>query len=188
MANKDHAFGLQPIRKLGGGVPEGIPITIGTTSADIFKGQIVLRNATNGGIKGNTTTNCGGLGGTNAEGPVVGVAGEFFDHTGTKTKMMVYDAAEHIFGIQLDYAATTTAYTEASVLGKWYQITHVDDGDTTSGYSIMELYESTGSITAVNHILRCVGLDPRVDNDIALSNPDVLVRFNEAAITQFALA
>lgn len=188
MANKDNAFGLQPVRKLGGGVCEGIPITIGTTSTYIYKGQILLRNGTNGGVKGNEATDCGALGGTNAAGPVMGVAGEYFDTAGTKTKMMVYNAGEHIFSIQYRYAATDTPLTEASVLGLWFQVTSPHDGNTNSGYSVMELLATGASATAMNNILRCIGVDPRVDNDIALSDPTLLVRFNEAAISEFALA
>lgn len=186
MANKDNAFGFQPVRKIGGGVPEGMPITIGTTLT-VYKGQVLRDHTTSGGIKGLATTFVT-AGGTAAIGWLRGIAGEYFDPNGTKTKMMVYSPSEHIFSVQCKYAATATAWTEASVLSMWFNVTAPDEGNTNSGYSICELCITGMSTTAVDHMCRCVGVDPRVDNDIALSNPTLLVRFNEALISEFALA
>jgi len=184
MANPDAAFGFRPIGRNGGpyvGQTQRCYIPSTDTTTAVFTGDIVdlAGSASTDGYAtvSIVTTNVG-----IPYGVVVG-----FEATptnlslqykptgaqagGTYLKVVLCDEA--IFEVQADAVMTATDVGSNAdyVLGA---------GSTVTGYSG---YELTGGspTTTVGDVLQVQGFVDRPDNDLTLTNANVIVKFNDAA-------
>jgi len=180
MANKDWAYGLQPLRTIGGAAPQTTrwPLKQKITSTKygtvIYKGQLLLFS-NSGWALANGITNPGAFGG------VLGVAAEYYAGSvinATKTEIMAWDAIEHIFSIQSDNATTTLGL--ADVIQKSFPVSSPTAGSTISGLSGMEMDYSLGttaSTAGVYRLLRCIGLTNEIGEGEG-ANMKCVVRVN----------
>jgi len=167
MANKDWAFGLQPVTGPHGGAPETVRMPLKASyGTAIYKGQIV-HWAFTGYILPNAVTLP-----TN----VVGVAGEYHPASGsTQTDLAVYSAADHKFLIQSDGGTTST--NRASYLMLNVGVTGQAAGSTITGLSGMEIAFAGISSTATNAPLRVIDFRLQPGETVGGANPNCLVEF-----------
>jgi len=154
MANKDWAFGLQPVTGPGGGSPETIRFPLkraiqATTpqTITIYKGQPLLWQSTIGFVTGTGATNSS---------DVIGVAAEYYSGSAmTKTDIAAWSARNHKFLIQSD-GTTTTGVNRTSYLMKNYAWVGATGGSTATGLSSLELDYSSGDITGTAQPLKVI--------------------------------
>jgi hypothetical protein len=166
MANKDWAFGLQPIQTLSGGVPWTESYPIKATSTKMYRGQAVIWS-TSGYFRVYTTA-------IPAAGSRMAVSAEYYSGSATmptKTTGLFWRADQHIFAINSD-ASTAGA---ATMLNKWYDLSSIASGSTITGNSTCELDWNTSSLTSTYttpHFLKVLG-PHRVVGDTAYASHTV---------------
>ena len=184
MANKDAAFGLRPLAKLGGNYNScgfsTYAVKSGNNSGDIFEGAVVkLGSDGYVVVAGDSDTQilgvAGGIEYTAADGKPT-FSNYFPDTTTTQgsadIKIRVYDDPNQLFLIQADgTSAQTSIGMNADVAGN-------ANGNTTNGISSGELDSSTLATTDL--MLRVVGVDADPDNeDLASDNANLVVKIND---------
>ena len=179
MANKDAAFGMKPVRMIGGGAYTGgqsryrIAANYGTS---IFQGDMVAQ-VTGGGIE------------VNADGGKVPIVGVFngVQYTDPTTKEQVYsnyypastnasdliafviDDPNVVYEIQAD-----AAFPVADLFGN-FDIVYTSSGSTVTGISGAELEVSTGA-TCTSLPIKAIDISEDPENsDVASANTNVLV-------------
>jgi hypothetical protein len=179
MPNKNWARGLVPIK---GNEADWEQWKVGDVSEVIYAGQIVRYYGTTPGVKGLTVTVANNVTTPGTEvAEIIGVSMAYWNPSDANcpTHVPVCRARPGVvFEIQSDHAATTTAKTESDYLFKNFAVTKPDGGSTITGNSTMEVDFSSGSVTAVNGLLKCVGIKPDIDNDVGGDYPYILVEFN----------
>ena len=179
MANKDAAFGMKPVRMIGGGAYTGgqsryrIAANYGTS---IFQGDMVAQ-VTGGGIE------------VHADGGTVPIVGVFngVQYTDPTTKEQVYsnyypastnasdliafviDDPNVVYEVQAD-----AAFPVADLFGN-FDIVYTSSGSTVTGISGAELEVSTGA-TGTSLPIKAIDIseDPE-NNDVSSANTNVLV-------------
>ena len=186
MANNDSAFGLKPVRALGGVsnfTANEYVIASGATGP-IYQGSPVIMDAAGGGdiIVGATgaTDIVGVFGGCSYTDPTTGkpTYSNYYPGSIAASDIVaqVYDDPRIVFEIQCD-----GTITQASV-GANADMTSIDSGSSTTGTSSAEISATTASGTAQ---LRIIGLSKDPDNsDTSAANGNVYVLINEHAYTQ----
>jgi|TARA_Y100000114_G_scaffold66398_1_gene60889 hypothetical protein len=184
MANKNAAFGLRPLAKLGANYNSGgfttYAVKSGNNSGNIFQGAVVkLGSDGYVVVAGNSDTQilgvAGGIEYTAADGSPT-FQNYFPDTTATlgsqDIKIRVYDDPNQLFLIQADgTSAQTSIGMNADVAGN-------ANGNTTNGISSGELDSSTLNTTQL--MLRVVGVDADPDNnDLASDNANLIVKIND---------
>ena len=184
MANKNAAFGLRPLAKLGANYNSGgfttYAVKSGNNSGNIFQGAVVkLGSDGYVVVAGNSDTQilgvAGGIEYTATDGTPT-FQNYFPDTTATlgsqDIKIRVYDDPNQLFLIQADgTSAQTSIEMNADVAGN-------ANGNTTNGISSGELDSSTLATTDL--MLRVVGVDADPDNnDLASDNANLIVKIND---------
>tara|TARA_Y100001938_G_scaffold127728_1_gene180857 strand:- start:2105 stop:2689 length:585 start_codon:yes stop_codon:yes gene_type:complete len=184
MANKNAAFGLRPLAKLGGNYNScgftTYAVKSGNNSGNIFEGAVVkLGSDGYVVVAGNSDTQilgvAGGIEYTATDGSPT-FQNFFPDTTATlgsqDIKIRVYDDPNQLFLIQADgTSAQTSIGMNADVAGN-------ANGNTTNGISSGELDSSTLNTTQL--MLRVVGVDADPDNnDLASDNANLIVKIND---------
>jgi len=184
MANKDAAFGLRPLAKLGGNYNScgfsTYAVKCGNNSGDIFEGAVVkLGSDGYVVVAGDSDTQilgvAGGIEYTAADGKPT-FSNYFPDTTTTQgsadIKIRVYDDPNQLFLIQADGTSAQTS------IGMNADVTGNANGNTTNGISSGELDSSTLATTDL--MLRVVGVDADPDNeDLASDNANLIVKIND---------
>jgi len=184
MANKDAAFGLRPLAKLGGNYNScgfsTYAVKSGNNSGDIFEGAVVkLGSDGYVVVAGDSDTQilgvAGGIEYTAADGKPT-FSNYFPDTTTTQgsadIKIRVYDDPNQLFLIQADGTSAQTS------IGMNADVTGNANGNTTNGISSGELDSSTLATTDL--MLRVVGVDADPDNeDLASDNANLVVKIND---------
>ena len=179
MANKDAAFGMKPVRMIGGGAYTGgqsryrIAANYGTS---IFQGDMVAQ-VTGGGIE------------VHADGGTVPIVGVFngVQYTDPTTKEQVYsnyypastnasdliafviDDPNVVYEVQAD-----AAFPVADLFGN-FAIVYTSSGSTVTGISGAELEVSTGA-TGTSLPIKAIDISEDPENsDVASANTNVLV-------------
>ena len=179
MANKDAAFGMKPVRMIGGGAYTGgqsryrIAANYGTS---IFQGDMVAQ-VTGGGIE------------VHADGGTVPIVGVFngVQYTDPTTKEQVYsnyypastnasdliafviDDPNVVYEIQAD-----AAFPVADLFGN-FDIVYTSSGSTVTGISGAELEVSTGA-TGTSLPIKAIDISEDPENDdVSSANTNVLV-------------
>ena len=179
MANKDAAFGMKPVRMIGGGAYTGgqrryrIAANYGTS---IFQGDMVAQ-VTGGGIE------------VHADGGTVPIVGVFngVQYTDPTTKEQVYsnyypastnasdliafviDDPNVVYEVQAD-----AAFPVADLFGN-FDIVYTSSGSTVTGISGAELEVSTGA-TGTSLPIKAIDISEDPENsDVASANTNVLV-------------
>ena len=179
MANKDAAFGMKPVRMIGGGAYTGgqsryrIAANYGTS---IFQGDMVAQ-VTGGGIE------------VHADGGTVPIVGVFngVQYTDPTTKEQVYsnyypastnasdliafviDDPNVVYEVQAD-----AAFPVADLFGN-FDIVYTSSGSTVTGISGAELEVSTGA-TGTSLPIKAIDISEDPENDdVASANSNVLV-------------
>ena len=179
MANKDAAFGMKPVRMIGGGAYTGgqsryrIAANYGTS---IFQGDMVAQ-VTGGGIE------------VHADGGTVPIVGVFngVQYTDPTTKEQVYsnyypastnasdliafviDDPNVVYEVQAD-----AAFPVADLFGN-FDIVYTSSGSTVTGISGAELEVSTGA-TGTSLPIKVIDISEDPENsDVASANTNVLV-------------
>ena len=179
MANKDAAFGMKPVRMIGGGAYTGgqsryrIAANYGTS---IFQGDMVAQ-VTGGGIE------------VHADGGTVPIVGVFngVQYTDPTTKEQVYsnyypastnasdliafviDDPNVVYEIQAD-----AAFPVADLFGN-FDIVYTSSGSTVTGISGAGLEVSTGA-TGTSLPIKAIDISEDPENsDVASANTNVLV-------------
>ena len=186
MANKDAAFGLKPVRSLGGVAnftTNEYVIASGATGP-IFYGTPVIMDANGGGdivpAATSSTDIVGVFGGCSYTDPTSGkpVFSNYYPGSIAASDIVaqIYDDPRTVFEIQCD-----GTIAQASV-GANADTTSTASGSTTTGKSIAEISATTASGTAQ---LRIIGISKDPDNsDQTAANANVYVLINEHAYTQ----
>ena len=184
MANKDAAFGLRPLAKLGGNYNScgfsTYAVKSGNNSGNIFEGAVVkLGSDGYVVVAGDSDTQilgvAGGIEYTAADGKPT-FSNYFPDTTTTQgsadIKIRVYDDPNQLFLIQADGTSAQTS------IGMNADVTGNANGNTTNGISSGELDSSTLNTTDL--MLRVVGVDADPDNeDLASDNANLIVKIND---------
>jgi hypothetical protein len=184
MANKDAAFGLRPLAKLGGNYNScgfsTYAVKSGNNSGNIFEGAVVkLGSDGYVVVAGDSDTQilgvAGGIEYTAADGKPT-FSNYFPDTTTTQgsadIKIRVYDDPNQLFLIQADGTSAQTS------IGMNADVTGNANGNTTNGISSGELDSSTLATTDL--MLRVVGVDADPDNeDLASDNANLIVKIND---------
>jgi hypothetical protein len=184
MANKDAAFGLRPLAKLGGNYNScgfsTYAVKSGNNSGDIFEGAVVKLGSDGYVVAaGDSDTQilgvAGGIEYTAADGKPT-FSNYFPDTTTTQgsadIKIRVYDDPNQLFLIQADGTSAQTS------IGMNADVTGNANGNTTNGISSGELDSSTLATTDL--MLRVVGVDADPDNqDLASDNANLIVKIND---------
>jgi|TARA_R100001460_G_scaffold7521_1_gene19042 hypothetical protein len=186
MANNDFAFGLRPVRTLGGTAnftANEYTIPSGASNA-IFQGSLVIMHA-----DGDIDIAAG------SSADIVGVFnGCFYTDPTTKKPTFsnfypgsiaasdivaqVYDDPRIVFEVQCDGTLAATA------VGENADTTSTTSGSTVTGLSSTEISSTTGASTAQ---LRIIGISKDPDNsDTGSANTNAYVLINEHAYTQTA--
>ena len=179
MANKDAAFGMKPVRMIGGGAYTGgqsryrIAANYGTS---IFQGDMVAQ-VTGGGIE------------VHADGGTVPIVGVFngVQYTDPTTKEQVYsnyypantnasdliafviDDPNVVYEVQAD-----AAFPVADLFGN-FDIVYTSSGSTVTGISGAELEVSTGA-TGTSLPIKAIDISEDPENDdVSSANTNVLV-------------
>ena len=186
MANKDAAFGLKPVRRLGGVAnftANEYVIASGATGP-IYQGSPVIMDAAGGGdiivAATGATDIVGVFGGCSYTDPTTGKPtwSNYYPGSIAASDIVaeIYDDPKIVFEIQCD-----GTITQASV-GANADMTSIDSGSSTTGKSSAEISATTASGTAE---LRIIGLSKDPDNsDTSAANGNVYVLINEHAYTQ----
>ena len=186
MANKDAAFGLKPVRRLGGVAnfsANEYVIASGATGP-IYQGSPVIMDAAGGGdiivAATGATDIVGVFGGCSYTDPTSGkpVFSNYYPGSIAASDIVaeIYDDPKIVFEIQSDGTVT-----QADV-GANADMTSIDSGSSTTGKSSAEISATTASGTAE---LRIIGLSKDPDNsDTSAANGNVYVLINEHAYTQ----
>lgn len=184
MANKDAAFGLRPLAKLGGNYNScgftTYAVKSGNNSGNIFEGAVVkLGSDGYVVVAGDSDTQilgvAGGIEYTAADGKPT-FSNYFPDTTTTQgsadIKIRVYDDPSQLFLIQADGTSAQTS------IGMNADVTGNANGNTTNGISSGELDSSTLATTDL--MLRVVGVDADPDNeDLDSNNANLIVKIND---------
>jgi len=167
MANTSYGYGLQPLYHKGGEAPRTSSFPLKASyGTNIYKGQIVTWNITNGYLQANASTN---------PTKVVGVAATcFWTGKATQTTLQVWDGRDHVFQIQSDSATTTN--TLAQVQMKNMAVTTPTAGSTLTHYSTMKLKWS--SKTTSTKVLKVVGQVDSIEKRSTMDYVDLKVEFN----------
>ena len=179
MANKDAAFGMKPVRMIGGGAYTGgqsryrIAANYGTS---IFQGDMVAQ-VTGGGIE------------VHADGGTVPIVGVFngVQYTDPTTKEQVYsnyypastnasdliafviDDPNVVYEVQAD-----AAFPVADLFGN-FDIVYTSSGSSVTGISGAELEVSTGA-TGTSLPIKAIDISEDPENDdVSSANTNVLV-------------
>lgn len=186
MANKDAAFGLKPVRRLGGVAnfsANEYVIASGATGP-IYYGTPVIMDAAGGGdilpAATGATDIVGVFGGCNYTDPTTGKPtwSNYYPGSIAASDIVaqIYDDPKQVFEIQSDGTVT-----QADV-GANADMTSIDSGSSTTGKSSAEISATTASGTAQ---LRIIGLSKDPDNsDTSAANGNVYVYINEHAYSQ----
>ena len=186
MANKDAAFGLKPVRRLGGVAnfsANEYVIASGATGP-IYQGSPVIMDAAGGGdiivAATGATDIVGVFGGCSYTDPTTGKPtwSNYYPGSIAASDIVaeIYDDPKIVFEIQSDGTVT-----QADV-GANADMTSIDSGSSTTGKSSAEISATTASGTAE---LRIIGLSKDPDNsDTSAANGNVYVLINEHAYTQ----
>lgn len=184
MANKDAAFGLRPLAKLGGNYNScgftTYAVKSGNNSGNIFEGAVVkLGSDGYVVVAGDSDTQilgvAGGIEYTAADGKPT-FSNYFPDTTATQgsadIKIRVYDDPNQLFLIQADGASGQTSIgMNADIVGN-------GNGSTVNGISSGELDSSTLNTTDL--MLRVVGVDADPDNeDLTSNNANLIIKIND---------
>ena len=184
MANKNAAFGLRPLAKLGANYNSGgfttYAVKSGNNSGNIFQGAVVkLGSDGYVVVAGNSDTQilgvAGGIEYTATDGTPT-FQNYFPDTTATlgsqDIKIRVYDDPNQLFLIQADgTSAQTSIGMNADVAGN-------ANGNTTNGISSGELDSSTLNTTDLMMSVVVVDADPD-NNDLASDNANLIVKIND---------
>jgi len=184
MANKDAAFGLRPLAKLGGNYNScgfsTYAVKSGNNSGNIFEGAVVKLGSDGYVVAaGDSDTQilgvAGGIEYTAADGKPT-FSNYFPDTTTTQgsadIKIRVYDDPNQLFLIQADGTSAQTS------IGMNADVTGNANGNTTNGISSGELDSS--SLATTDLMLRVVGVDADPDNqDLASDNANLIVKIND---------
>jgi len=186
MANIDGAFGLKPVRRLGGVAnftTNEYVIASGATGP-IYQGSPVIMDAAGGGdiivAAAASTDIVGVFGGCSYTDPTSGkpVFSNYYPGSIAASDIVaqIYDDPKQVFEIQCD-----GTIAQASV-GANADMTSIDSGSSTTGKSSAEISATTASGTAQ---LRIIGMSKDPDNDDqTAANGNVYVYINEHAYTQ----
>jgi hypothetical protein len=186
MANIDGAFGLKPVRRLGGVAnftANEYVIASGATGP-IYQGSPVIMDAAGGGdiivAAAGATDIVGVFGGCSYTDPTSGkpVFSNYYPGSIAASDIVaqIYDDPKQVFEIQCD-----GTIAQASV-GANADMTSIDSGSSTTGKSSAEISATTASGTAQ---LRIIGMSKDPDNDDqTAANGNVYVYINEHAYTQ----
>tara|TARA_R100000005_G_scaffold96428_2_gene83253 strand:+ start:8066 stop:8650 length:585 start_codon:yes stop_codon:yes gene_type:complete len=184
MANKDAAFGLRPLAKLGGNYNScgftTYAVKSGNNSGNIFEGAVVkLGSDGYVVVAGNSDTQilgvAGGIEYTATDGTPT-FSNYFPDTTATlgsqDIKIRVYDDPNQLFLIQADGTSAQTS------IGMNADVAANANGNTTNGISSGELDSSTLNTTDL--MLRVVGVTADPDNnDLDSDNANLIVKIND---------
>lgn len=186
MANIDGAFGLKPVRRLGGVAnftTNEYVIASGATGP-IYQGSPVIMDANGGGdiivAAAGASDIVGVFGGCSYTDPTSGkpVFSNFYPGSIAASDIVaqIYDDPKQVFEVQCD-----GTIAQASV-GANADMTSIDSGSSTTGKSSAEISATTASGTAQ---LRVIGMSKDPDNDDqTAANGNVYVLINEHAYTQ----
>lgn len=184
MANKDAAFGLRPLAKLGGNYNScgftTYAVKSGNNSGNIFEGAVVkLGSDGYVVVAGDSDTQilgvAGGIEYTAADGKPT-FSNYFPDTTATQgsadIKIRVYDDPNQLFLIQASAASGQTSIgMNADIVGN-------GNGSTVNGISSGELDSS--SLATTDLMLRVVGVDADPDNeDLTSDNANLIIKIND---------
>lgn len=186
MANQDAAFGLKPVRHLGGVAnftTNEYVIASGATGP-IYYGSPVIMDGSGGGdilvAATGATDIVGVFGGCSYTDPTTGKPtwSNYYPGSIAASDIVaqIYDDPKIVFEIQSAGTAT-----QADV-GANADMTTIDSGSSTTGKSSAEISGTTAAATAQ---LRIIGLSKDPDNsDTSAANGNVYVLINEHAYTQ----
>lgn len=186
MANIDGAFGLKPVRRLGGVAnftTNEYVIASGATGP-IYQGSPVIMDAAGGGdilvAATGATDIVGVFAGCSYTDPTSGKPtwSNYYPGSIAASDIVaqIYDDPKQVFEIQCD-----GTIAQASV-GANADMTSIDSGSSTTGKSSAEISATTASGTAQ---LRIIGMSKDPDNDDqTAANGNVYVLINEHAYTQ----
>jgi len=180
MANKDAAFGLKPVRMMGGSPYSGgqsrYRIASGY-STKIFQGDIV-KQVTGGTIEraaaSSTVPVVGVFNGVRYTDPTSGeqVFKNFYPGSVSASDIIAFiiDDANTVFEVQ-----GNAAFPVADLFGNFDIVDQSTTGDTISGRSNMELAVSTGATTTTLP-LKAIDISQDPDNDdVSSTNTNVMV-------------
>jgi len=184
MANKNAAFGLRPLAKLGGNYNGGAFTTYavksGNTSGNIFEGAVVKLGSDGYVVAaGDSDTQILGVAGgveyTAADGKPT-FSNYFPNTTATQgsadISIRVYDDPNQLFLVQADGTSAQTS------IGMNADVTGNANGNTTNGISSGALDSS--SLSTADLMLRVVGVTADPDNnDLASVNANLIVKIND---------
>ena len=186
MANKDFAFGLKPVRTLGGTsnfTANEYTIPSGASNA-IYQGSLVIMTAA-GDIDIAASSSADVVGVFNGcfyTDPTTGKPTHSNYYPGSIAASdivaQVYDDPRIVFEVQCDGTLADTA------VGANADTTSTTSGSTTTGISSTEISATVGAATAQ---LRIIGISKDPDNsDTSAANTNAYVLINEHAYTQTA--
>lgn len=186
MANKDFAFGLKPVRTLGGTsnfTANEYTIPSGASNA-IYQGSLVIMTAA-GDIDIAASSSADVVGVFNGcfyTDPTTGKPTHSNYYPGSIAASdivaQVYDDPRIVFEVQCDGTLADTA------VGANADTTSTTSGSTTTGVSSTEISATVGASTAQ---LRIIGISKDPDNsDTSAANTNAYVLINEHAYTQTA--
>ena len=179
MANQDAAFGMRPVRMIGGGPYTGgqsryrVAANYGTA---IFQGDMVMQ-VTGGGIEvhadGGTVPVVGVFNGCSYTDPTTSeqVFSNYYPASTNASDIIafVHDDPNTVFEIQAD-----DTFPVADLFGN-FDIVYTNSGSTTTGISGAELDVTTGA-TTTNLPLKAIDISQDPENsDVASANTNVLV-------------
>ena len=186
MANKDFAFGLKPVRTMGGVAnftANEYTIPSGASNA-IYQGSLVIMTAAgNIDIAASSSADIVGVfNGCFYTDPTTGMPthSNFYPGSIAASDIVaqVYDDPRIVFEVQCDGTLADTA------VGENADTTSTTSGSTVTGLSSTEISSSTGASTAQ---LRIIGISKDPDNsDTSAANTNAYVLINEHAYTQTA--
>ena len=179
MANKDAAFGMRPVKMIG-----GAPYTGGQSryriaanyDTAIFQGDMVMQ-VTGGGVEvhadGGTVPIVGVFNGCSYTDPTTSeqVFSNFYPASTNASDIIAFiiDDPNVVFEVQSD-----DTFPVADLFGN-FDIVDTNSGSTTTGISGMELDLSTGATTTTLP-LKAIDISQDPDNsDVSTSNTNVLV-------------
>lgn len=186
MANKDFAFGLKPVRTMGGVAnftANEYTIPSGASNA-IYQGSLVIMTAAgNIDIAASSSADIVGVfNGCFYTDPTTGKPTHSNYYPGSIAASdivaQVYDDPRIVFEVQCDGTLAATA------VGENADTTSTTGGSTVTGLSSTEISASTGASAAQ---LRIIGISKDPDNsDTGSANTNAYVLINEHAYTQTA--
>ena len=179
MANKDAAFGMKPVRMIGGGAYTGgqsryrIAANYGTS---IFQGDMVAQ-VTGGGIEvhadGGTVPSVGVFNGVQYTDPTTKeqVYSNYYPASTNASDLIAFviDDPNVVYEVQAD-----AAFPVADLFGN-FDIVYTSSGSTVTGISGAELEVSTGA-TGTSLPIKAIDISEDPENDdVSSANTNVLV-------------